>query len=145
MLSERQSGETEEALAIVRHAIAGIEGLYHALSPDAAGVSLRAVAERLYLERRRRDEHFPPGLFGEPAWDLLLALYLAREDGRELSLAEAYDAGQVDASAGAAVLDKLVATGLAVRKVRGPEGRLSSVTLTEHGAERLSAYFIHLL
>ena len=44
-------------------------------------------ARSLLRQRRIRDAAFPPGLFGEPAWDALLTLYIARCEGRRLSRA----------------------------------------------------------
>jgi hypothetical protein len=50
------------------------------------GRSPRAWAEALYTGRRIRDGMFPPGLFGELAWDILLELFLAKRDGQELPI-----------------------------------------------------------
>jgi len=46
------------------------------------GRSPEARAEALYLGRRLRDGLFPRDLFGEPAWDLLLAVFLAQREGK---------------------------------------------------------------
>lgn len=43
-------------------------------------------ARSLYRQRRARDALFAPELFGEPAWDLLLTLYIARCEGHCLSM-----------------------------------------------------------
>lgn len=36
---------------------------------------LLTAAREIYARRRARDRVMPPGLMGEPAWDILLALY----------------------------------------------------------------------
>jgi DNA-binding MarR family transcriptional regulator len=36
---------------------------------------LSSAAAEIYRMRRARDRHMPVGLVGEPAWDILLALY----------------------------------------------------------------------
>lgn len=36
---------------------------------------LSSAAAEIYRMRRARDQHMPDGLMGEPAWDILLALY----------------------------------------------------------------------
>nr|WP_313391564.1 MarR family winged helix-turn-helix transcriptional regulator [Brevundimonas diminuta] len=46
----------------------------HALSPAHGRSGLGALAALLAKERRARDAFFDPSLFGEPAWDILLAL-----------------------------------------------------------------------
>jgi hypothetical protein len=138
-MHEADSDKIAETLAIVYEAMAKIEAL--SLPPGDAGMSLRAVADRLYSDRRKRDEHFPPGLFGEPAWDLMLALFIAREDGRELSLAEAVEAAGTDAAAGADAIRKLESNDLVARV--GPDG--GTIRMTERAIERLSDYLARIL
>jgi hypothetical protein len=45
---------------------------------------LSSLAEEIYLMRRARDREMPSELFGEPAWDMLLALY--RENDPALTI-----------------------------------------------------------
>jgi len=100
----------------------------------------RARAERLYAERRRRDTLFPPGLFGEPAWDLLLALFIARDKGKSVILCAAYRKAGVSDTTGRRVLDRLEREGLINRR-RAPRSRKTRlVELTQEGVERLTEY-----
>lgn len=43
-------------------------------------------ARSLFRERRCRNALFSAELFGEPAWDLILTLYIARCEGLDLSI-----------------------------------------------------------
>ena len=138
-MPEADSDKIAAALAIVHQAMARIEAL--SLSPGDAGLSLRAVAERLWSDRRRRDEHFPPGLFGEPAWDLLLSLFIAGDDGREVTLEEAYRSAKVDPEDGPALIDRLVDKRLVARS----RTRRNSIVLTPDGMDRLSDYLADLI
>lgn len=140
MVQEIHSARLEAALAIVRQASARLAVLS---DPDSAeaGQSLRTVAERLYQERRRRDEFFPIGLFGEPAWDLLLSLFIAGDDGREVSLDEAYQAAKVDPEDGPALIERLVDKHLVERS----RTRRNSIALTADGMDRLSDYLADLI
>ena len=140
MVEEFNSGKVEAALAILLQAQARIALLSDPLSPEI-GHTLRAVAERLYAERRKREEYFPVGLFGEPAWDLLLALFIANDDGRHVSLSEAYDKARIDPSHGPALVEKLIASGLVARS----HNRGNAILLTEHGSDRLSDYLADLI
>lgn len=98
------------------------------------------MAERLYAERRRRDEFFPAGVFGEPAWDLLLALFVAREKGVCIILSAAYRVAGVSDTTGRRLLDALEAKGLISRR-RAPDSRKSRlIELTDDGRERLVGY-----
>ena len=144
-MQEASSEKIAAALVIVRQAMARIDALSDIVDWGATGTSLHAVAERLYLERRKRDEHFPPGLFGEPAWDLLLALFIAREEGRELNLAQAYRAAGVGPGRGRALIGRMEAAGLIARNPARAGGRRLSPCLTKQAVERLSHYLTELI
>jgi len=100
----------------------------------------RAWAERLYAERRRRDALFPDGLFGEPAWDLLLALYLAHDKGKAMILCRAYQAAGASDTTGRRLLDRMEEEGLITRR-RAPRSRkMRIVELTDLAVARLTEY-----
>ena len=100
----------------------------------------RAWADRLYAERRRRDSLFPDGLFGEPAWDLLLAMFTAREKGHAMILCRAYKAAGVSDTTGRRLLDRMEEEGLITRR-RAPRSRkMRVVELTDKAVERLIDY-----
>lgn len=139
-MEDIDSAKLQAALAIMRQASARLALLTDPLSPEA-GQSLRAVAERLYAERRRRDEYFPAALFGEPAWDLLLALFIAHDEGRHVPLQEAYAAAKVDPSEGPALVDRLIASGLVTRS----HNRWNAILLTDQGMDRLGDYLADLI
>ncbi len=119
---------------------------YHPTSADPGGpqAEARAVArlraDRLYAERRRRDALFPPDLFGEPAWDLLLAMFTARERGQPMILCRAYKAAGVSDTTGRRLLDRMEEQGLISRR-RAPRSRkMRVVELTEATVDRLVDY-----
>jgi hypothetical protein len=137
---EPHSDKVAAALALLEQARLRVILLSDPDSPEA-GQTLRAVAERLYAERRKRDEYFPAALFGEPAWDLLLTLFIARDDGRAMTLPEAYRAARVDERHGPTLIEKLIASGLVTRS----HNRGNAVLLTDHGMDRLSDYLADLV
>ena len=139
-MEEFDSARLQAALAILEQASVRVALLSAPLTPEA-GRTLRAVAERLYAERRKRDEYFPTGLFGEPAWDLLLTLFIAHDDGRHVSLTEAYRAARVDSRHGPTVIEKLIAAGLIERS----HNRGNAILLTDRGLDRLSDYLADLI
>src|ERR1044072_6407591 len=100
----------------------------------------RAWAERLSAERRRRDALFPDGLFGEPAWDLLLAMFVARDKGQAMILCRAYKAAGVSDTTGRRLLDRMEEDGLITRR-RAPRSRKMRIAeLTDLAVERLTDY-----
>jgi DNA-binding MarR family transcriptional regulator len=111
-----------------------------ALDPAEERASARFWADRLYAERRRRDALFPHELFGEPAWDLLLALFTAREKGQVMILCKAYRAARVTDTTGRRLLDRMEEDGLITRR-RAPRSRkMRVVELTDLAVERLLDY-----
>ena len=112
---------------------------------EDACATARALAERLYAERRRRDALFPDGLFGEPAWDLLLAMFVARDRNQATILCKAYKAAGVTDTTGRRLLDRMEEEGLITRR-RAPRSRkMRIVELTDLAVERLTDYLANVV
>ena len=144
-MQDAGSEKIQQAIDTVQHALGRIAALASVLPSSLAGASLSAMAERLYLERRRRDDYFPAGLFGEPVWDLMLALFVAGEEGRRLSIAEAYEAARVKPAAGRRLLNRMEKSGLVARMAGQEDLRKRFVALTPNASERLSDYLTRIL
>jgi DNA-binding MarR family transcriptional regulator len=143
-----QDASTEkipQAMGLVQQALGRIAALASIMPSGLDGTTLAAMAERLYLERRRREDYFPAGLFGEPAWDLILTLFIAREEGRRLSVAEAYEAAAVKPTAGRKLLAKMESAGLVAQSSEEEDHRELYVALTQDASDRLSDYLTRLL
>ena len=56
--------------------------------PAIEAMAPRAFFTSLLELRRMRERHFGTELFGEPAWDVMLQLMIARIDGTEFKLSE---------------------------------------------------------
>jgi DNA-binding MarR family transcriptional regulator len=56
---------------------------------------LLKVAEGIVLKRRRREKFFQTTNFGEPAWDIMLDLFIAKLRGRMISVSSACIAAAV--------------------------------------------------
>jgi hypothetical protein len=99
-----------------------------------------ARAEALYMGRRIRDAMFPRGLFGEPAWDLLLDLFLARRTDASVSFERASDVAGVPRATALRYLRMLEDFGLVTlsgSEIRGDD----SVELSEDGIALMTAFF----
>ena len=110
-----------------------------------AGQSLADMARELYSERRRRDEFFPDGLFGEPAWDLLLALYSAHDEGRRVRQLDVMSAARVPATTAIRLVADLKQRGLIATHRDAVDRRLVFVELSAEGLERMTHYLSTLL
>jgi Mn-dependent DtxR family transcriptional regulator len=95
-------------------------------------------ARQLYRQRRQRDEALGSDLFGEPAWDLLLDLYIARSQQRPVSVMSASVALGVPAEATWAWVSRLEEHGLVERPYQSQEGALTLVALSDAGFERMT-------
>ncbi len=95
-----------------------------------------ALARATLALRRKRDRLFPEGLFGEPVWDLLLDLYIARADGRTISVSSACIAAAVPPTTALRWLRELERRDLVVRTADTGDGRRVHVTLS-YNATRL--------
>jgi DNA-binding MarR family transcriptional regulator len=144
-MQDASSEKIHQAIDTVQHALGRIAALASILPSSLAGTTMAAMAERLYQERRRRDDYFPSGLFGEPAWDLILSLFVAREEGRRLTIAEAYEAAAVRPAAGRRLIARLERTGMVARSSGQEDRRKRFVQLTTNAHDRLRDYLSGLM
>ena len=106
-------------------------------------LGLVAIAQWLYAWRRRRDELFdgPVRLFGEPAWDLLLDLFVMRGEGRDVSVTDVCIGSASPVSTAIRHIRRLELAGLVTRERDETDGRRSWLRLTEEGEVLLRRMF----
>jgi DNA-binding MarR family transcriptional regulator len=100
---------------------------------------LRACARRLYQERQRRADHFGAQMFGEPAWEMLLILYL-EEGGERQSQTRLADLSGAARSTAMRWIDYLVRKGLAHREDHPTDKRRNFIALSDKGRQLLELY-----
>lgn len=83
--------------------------------------------------RRTREAVFGKGLFSEPAWDMLLELFVARIEGRRVTVKSACVASGVPQTTALRHLALLVSRGLIERRRHPADSRSTHVALTEEG------------
>ena len=99
--------------------------------------ALLELARQQYAERRRRGAIFGrQDIFGEPAWDALLDLYVAMAEGRSVTVTRACVGAAVSTSTALRWLNILEAANLVVRDQEG-DGP-ARVRLSEQGFGRVS-------
>lgn len=84
-------------------------------------------------------------IFGEPAWDMMLALYCLPAKGERLSVTALSYAANVAPTTGLRVQDALGRRGLIERRKGQSDGRIQLVELTEQGRNWLEKYLTSLL
>jgi DNA-binding MarR family transcriptional regulator len=108
-------------------------------------IELSDLAYGIYSARRKRDRMLRGELFGEPAWDMLLALYCLPSRGEQLSVTTLNYAANVAQSTGYRVQNALRADGLIERHCEGSDRRRQLVILTARGRTMLEGYLAWLL
>lgn len=101
-----------------------------------------AKAITQYERRRRRTEIFGQAdLFGEPAWDILLDLYIAHAQQNPVSVSSACIGAAVPSSTALRWLGILCDNGLCRREHDPQDQRRVLVHLTERALKTMDAYF----
>jgi DNA-binding MarR family transcriptional regulator len=111
------------------------------MAPMVPVDALRA-AKKLYEQRRAREQFLPGELLAEPAWDLLLALYIARGEGKPVTTTAACSAAAVPTSTAHRWLVKLERDGHVTRSRGSVDERLSLVELTDMAFDRMTMFLL---
>lgn len=118
------------------------------LCPGAATPTARtahgtlALARKTYALRRKRAAIFGNhDLFGEPAWDIMLDLFIAQGDGKSVSVSSACIGSAAPATTGLRWLGVLADQGLVVRENDPEDNRRVLVRLTSAGHAAMERFF----
>ena len=97
---------------------------------------------RVLIEARRaRGRFFAPSIFGEPAWEMLLALYAASDEEGPLTLSRIAERAGTPPSTALRWLSYLEAQGLVARSGNIHDHRMQLVELTDKAREAFLNYF----
>ena len=110
--------------------------------PDGGDAPQRspAVLKRILRARAERNAHFGVTLFADPAWDILLDLYVAQLDQADIFITSLTMASNVPATTAGRYIGALTSAGL-LAKVRDPiDLRRSRVALTGRGAALMESW-----
>jgi DNA-binding MarR family transcriptional regulator len=103
--------------------------------------SLRARAARERFLRGQRRKLFNPHMFGEPAWDILLALCEIDNVERRLSIAELSAITHVPLTTSLRWLSYLEDQDLVTRSISRHDQRMVLIELTDEGRRTMERYF----
>jgi len=98
------------------------------------------LARVLLDQRRLRRDFLPDELFHEPAWDMLLALYLAWHEGRTMNVKTLVGASDAPVTTSQRWIDHLAKLNLATRVVDPADRRRIEVSLSQSGLQAIEAY-----
>lgn len=110
--------------------------------PARAALGTLALARKTYALRRKRAAIFGnPDLFGEPAWDILLDLFIAAGEHKSVSVSSACIGSAAPATTGLRWLGVLADEGLIVRENDPEDNRRVLVRLTPSGHAAMERFF----
>lgn len=91
--------------------------------------------------RRMRDRYFQPDLFADPGWDIMLDLYAAQQEAKQVSVSSLCIAAAVPPTTALRWITNMTASGLLVRVQDPDDARRVFIELSPGAHEQLDAYF----
>jgi len=111
------------------------------LTGDAPGpAALLEMAKAIRAQRRLRHKYFKKSLFGEPAWGMMLELFIADHAGKEISTTSLCLASDVPATTAHRYIAILMDSGLIIRQPHAKDQRQAIVHLSPTGREAMVDY-----
>jgi DNA-binding MarR family transcriptional regulator len=110
----------------------------HGERPDSPYAMARAMVGNL----NRRHSFFGQASFGDPQWMMLLELFAASGEGREVSVSSLCFASGVPATTALRHIRSLVANGLCERYSHPRDRRICYVRLTDAARNQMIGYFL---
>ncbi len=111
-------------------------------TPSTSGspISSCDLAKRLLAQRHVRLDFFPTELFHEPAWDMLLALYIAHEERRTMNVKTLVASANAPVTTSQRWIDHLHKLKLIDRIIDPVDRRRVEVSLSDSGERAVVAY-----
>lgn len=103
-------------------------------------VPLDAVAETLLRQRHARAKFLPPSLFHEPAWEILLSLFVAQRRGQVVNVKQLVEQVDAPVTTSQRWIDTLAHMKLVHRLVDASDRRRIELSLTEHALSVMERY-----
>jgi hypothetical protein len=114
------------------------------MAPLAQGLPSPRLLRRIIRNRSYRCEYFPPGLFADPAWDMLLDLAAAHAEGRKVSITSLCLASGVPTTTALRYVELLIASKMCARSPDPKDRRRIWIELTDCGSQAVEAFFIRI-
>ncbi len=117
-----------------------ILGVVGQSNPVEIPTELLRLAMNHHATRDARTSYFDASIFGEAAWDILLALYIAQGRGYSMKVSDACYEARVPPTTALRWLDHLVQTGMVERRENAMDSRSVLVRITPAAAIQMNQY-----
>ncbi|WP_404335543.1 MarR family transcriptional regulator [Sphingomonas sp. MMS12-HWE2-04] len=105
--------------------------------------TLIALAKHYLAQRRQRDRYFPGTLFADPAWDVLLDLYVAGLENRRVSVSNVCLAAAVPTTTALRWIGLLEEEGLVQRFDDPGDRRRAYLQLAPHASNSVRDWLLN--
>lgn len=112
--------------------------------PGMAALDARELAKQLLAQRMARFDYFPAELFHEPAWDMLLALFVAQEERRTMNVKTLVGSAHAPVTTSQRWIDHLHKLKLVDRVIDPLDRRRMEISLSDSGNTAVRAYLRRL-
>ena len=110
--------------------------------PEVDERYLASLAQSLYASRRRRDRYLQADLFGEPAWDMMLDLFVRGVQGKRTAVSSLCIASGVPSTTALRWIGTLYDAGLVIREESEQDRRVVYLGLSAAGFRAIRRYLI---
>ena len=124
--------------ALLGHALGGLVPAGDARTTDR--LTLLSRARMVINSRRAREKYFDRDLFGEPAWDILLALYITEDSGSRFTISKLAECIDVPLSTAIRWVRTLEQQSLVERIDHPTDRRIAFVRLKDEARRTLDAF-----
>ena len=145
-LDEKMLGSEDSSLAKLNSIQKQLDDLRYRLSAQerddpVSKATIGRLAQEIVRSRRRRAAVFQSDdLFGEPAWDILLGLYVADDAQQKLSVTEVCDVAGLPHTTGLRWIERLESEAWVCRAPDPVDRRRFWVVLTERASNVMREY-----
>ena len=109
-----------------------------------SGQTLRAIAKSIVAQLESRSRFFPGATFEDPQWLMMLDLFIAGEEGRDVSVSSLCFASGVPPTTALRHIRTLVSKGLFERTSHPRDRRICHVRLSDTARDRMTIYLSSL-
>jgi hypothetical protein len=116
----------------------GFPGANSVANDDSLTLNLREIIKL----RRLRERFFPPDLFADPAWDILLDLKAAAQEGRHVSVSSLCIAAAVPPTTALRWISAMTESGMLLRRQDPADARRVFIELSAETSAKMDDYFV---
>ena len=132
---------TDKPISYRAAPLGGFQGFPNGQPVTSGGPTPRNLREIIKL-RRRRDRFFQPDLFADPAWDILLDLKAATQEGQRVSVSSLCIAAAVPPTTALRWITAMTENGMLLRCQDPADARRVFIELSSETSAKIDDYFV---